>query len=235
MLDNQADLFGVADPKVFDDMPLEDKPMDILGDAKAVVVYAVKYKDADKGLFQEDWWNHLEKSIIQIDKKITELLNDRGYKAHSFRVEGNAHHCYDEILESAVPPEVRDSAPTLQAREELLKNRRQRRRLYCRIQYAAVAAGIGGFNKNRMVIIPDYGPYFHLSMIVTDAPLKLNKPFTEDLCGDCNLCVEACPTGARFGGGLADASKCKPMDCRFQCLRICNQKFQKQAHKTQNA
>ena len=227
-LKNHADLFGVADPKVFDDMPPEDKPMDVLGDAKAVVVYSVKYKDAASGYFDEKWWFRVEEQLARIDKKLAEFLIEKGYKAHYFRIEGNAHHCYDEIIETTVPPEIRDSAPTLVEREKKLKPRNQRRRLYCRIQYAAVAAGIGGFNKNRMIILPNYGPYFHLSMILTDAPLKPDKPFDQDLCEGCNICIEACPTGARSGGGLADADKCKPMDCHFTCLRVCNEKFQKQ-------
>ncbi len=227
-LDSQADLVGITEPKVFDDMPPEDKPMDVLHDAEAILVYAIKLKDAATGYFDEKWWFRVERRLARIDKKLTDFLTRKGYKAHSFRLEGNAHNCYDEIIETTVPPETRNEAPTLLARERLLKDSRQRRRLYCRIQYAAVAAGIGGFNKNRMVILPKYGPYFHLSMIITNAPLKPDKPFEENLCSDCNICIEACPTGARYSGGLADDKKCKPMDCHFTCLRVCNEKFQKQ-------
>jgi len=224
---NHVDLVGIADPKVFDDIPPNERPKEVLDDAKAVVVYAVKYKDPNC-LFDEKWWYKLEESLANIDKKLVEFLIEKGYKAHSFRIEGNAHHCYDEINEMAIPVQIREKASTYQQREKLLKPRDKRRKLYCRIQFAAVAAGIGGFNKNRMVIIPDYGPYFHLSMIITDAPLKPDKRFEQDLCADCNLCIEACPKGARAGGGLADASKCNPIDCRFNCLRVCNEKFTKQ-------
>jgi len=224
---NKVDLIGIADPKVFDDMPASDRPRDVLDDARAVVVYAVKYKNGDY-LFDEKWWIQLERLLTLIDKKLADFLTERGYKAHSFRVEGNVHNCYDEINEMAIPFPNRDKAPTYQQREKLLKPLDKRRKLYCRIQFAAVAAGIGGFNKNRMVIIPNYGPYFHLSMIITDAPLQPDKPFEQDLCADCNLCIQACPKGARAGGGLADASKCNPTECRFNCLRICNEKFAKQ-------
>jgi epoxyqueuosine reductase QueG len=227
---NHVDFIGVSDLRVFDDIPISERPRGILDDAKAVVVYAVKYKDPSSGLFDESWWIQLEELLTRIDKKLTEFLTEKGYKAHTFRTEGNAHHCYEEINEMSLPPQLRERAPTYQRREKLLKRRNRRRRLYLRIQDAAVAAGIGGFNKNRMIIIPQYGPYFQLSMIITDAPLEPDDPFDEDLCADCNLCIEACPTGALTGKGLPDASKCKPMECHFTCLRVCHEKFLKQRH-----
>jgi len=59
----------------------------------------------------------------------------------------------------------------------------------------AVEAGIGRWGKNTVIINKKLGSGFYLSTIVTDAPLELDEPIKED-CGKCNLCVEACPTGA---------------------------------------
>lgn len=35
-----------------------------------------------------------------------------------------------------------------------------------------------------------------LGAVVTDAELVLDAPFEEDLCGECEACVMACPVGA---------------------------------------
>jgi len=59
----------------------------------------------------------------------------------------------------------------------------------------AVEAGVGRWGKNTQVINKKLGSGFYLTTIATDAPLETDNPLKED-CGKCNLCVEACPTGA---------------------------------------
>jgi len=60
----------------------------------------------------------------------------------------------------------------------------------------AVLAGIGNYGKNSLVISPKHGPWLRFGVVVTDAPLTADRPFTEDLCGRCTRCVRACPVGA---------------------------------------
>ena len=42
----------------------------------------------------------------------------------------------------------------------------------------------------------EFGPWLRLRSILTDAELVPTDSFTEDLCGDCDECVKACPVGA---------------------------------------
>ena len=213
-LSNHVDLVGVADPKVFDDVSIGERPMDILSDAKAVVVYAIKFKDVSC-VFEESWYNEMEKLLTRIDKKLEEFLTEKGYKAHSFLTE------VDFIEEIQGRPFC----------ERTLARQRRWGGVYYKLQNAAVAAGLGWLGKNRTVITPKYGPCAFLNMIVTDAPLVPDDPFDEDLCANCDMCLKICPTGAIFGKGHPDPSLCKPREDQFACVRVCHEKFLKQTHK----
>ncbi len=57
-------------------------------------------------------------------------------------------------------------------------------------------AGFGNYGKNALIINPKYGPWVRLGAIVTNAELVYDEPFDKDLCGDCDKCLKACPTGA---------------------------------------
>jgi epoxyqueuosine reductase len=64
---------------------------------------------------------------------------------------------------------------------------------------AATSAGIGWIGRNGLLINPEYGPRLSLATVLTDAPLKADKPIKESQCGDCKLCVQYCPSEAITG------------------------------------
>jgi len=72
----------------------------------------------------------------------------------------------------------------------------------------AYAAGLGSFGKNTCLITPEYGSWVVLGELITDLDLEPDKPRTMEICGDCRLCVEACPTGALRGDFTLDRAKC---------------------------
>jgi epoxyqueuosine reductase len=53
--------------------------------------------------------------------------------------------------------------------------------------------------------------------VVTDAVLPYDKPFKEDLCGDCTLCIEACPTKAIIPGPSQGVEPGKKVDF-WKCI-----------------
>lgn len=57
-------------------------------------------------------------------------------------------------------------------------------------------AGFGNYGKNALLITPQYGPWIRLGAIVTNVEFAYDEPFDKDLCGDCDKCIKACPTGA---------------------------------------
>ncbi len=72
----------------------------------------------------------------------------------------------------------------------------------------AVRSGLGFVGKNGNLIIPRAGSYFFLATIICDLELVYDPPFATDHCGDCTLCIDACPTDAILSGKEIDGSRC---------------------------
>ena len=67
-------------------------------------------------------------------------------------------------------------------------------------KHAAVAAGLGRFGLNNLLLTPQYGSRQRLVSIITRAPLVADPVIAEPLClgEECALCLKTCPAGA-FG------------------------------------
>ena len=72
---------------------------------------------------------------------------------------------------------------------------------------AAVRAGIAFYGKNTMAITRRHGSWVVLGVLVTDAEIEPSPPLELD-CGQCRLCIDACPTGALDEPGTLDSTKC---------------------------
>ena len=65
------------------------------------------------------------------------------------------------------------------------------------IKPSAVKAGIGLYGKNSLVHAEEFGSCIYLGCVITDAPLEVeDRSHKLSDCGDCTLCMEACPTKA---------------------------------------
>jgi epoxyqueuosine reductase len=76
------------------------------------------------------------------------------------------------------------------------------------LRHAAVGAGLGVIGKSRLLLTRKWGPRVRLGAVVTDAPLIADQPIEEQLCDDCDLCVQSCPAQALNTHTLKDALKC---------------------------
>jgi len=72
----------------------------------------------------------------------------------------------------------------------------------------AKRAGLGWTGKNTLLLNKKQGSYFFLAEIVLDLEIKTDES-TQDHCGTCTKCIDACPTDAIDESGyILDASKC---------------------------
>jgi len=106
---------------------------------------------------------------------------------------------------------------------------------------AARLSGLGFIGKNALFISNKFGCGVRLGTIFTDMPLPLPETHEESSCGDCNICVSACPAmaikGVQFSpdigrDAMVDAKACSDyMKDKFQdigrgavcgvCVRVC--------------
>ncbi|MFD0672309.1 tRNA epoxyqueuosine(34) reductase QueG [Cohnella sp. GCM10027633] len=71
----------------------------------------------------------------------------------------------------------------------------------------AERAGVGWSGKNSMIMSRELGSWIYLGEMITNLPLPPDRPI-EDGCGDCTICIDACPTGALVGPGQLNAQRC---------------------------
>lgn len=74
----------------------------------------------------------------------------------------------------------------------------------------AQRAGVGWIGKNCCLFVPGAGSLVVLGTLVTTLALPPDDPGPEPFqeCGDCDLCIRACPTGALVGPGDLEPSLC---------------------------
>lgn len=89
------------------------------------------------------------------------------------------------------------------------------------LKQQAVAAGLGGWGKNAMLLHPRFGSWLRLmSVKVVGSVLSTTSPGTDShsenpLCKDCTACIDACPLGILEPYYMRDSSSCLASTSKF--------------------
>jgi epoxyqueuosine reductase len=73
---------------------------------------------------------------------------------------------------------------------------------------AAIRSGLGSQGKNGCIYSSEYGSWIVLGELITSIELKADDPASADICGDCTLCIDSCPTAAISAPYTIDVRKC---------------------------
>lgn len=79
---------------------------------------------------------------------------------------------------------------------------------YVSLRHAALAAGLGNFGRNNLIIHPEMGSKVVFTAIVTDLDIEPDTPIKEDICINCDICVNQCPVNAPDEENKTNVGKC---------------------------
>lgn len=83
------------------------------------------------------------------------------------------------------------------------------------LRHAALAAGLGRFGRNNLIIHPRFGPRVSFNAILTTLELETDTTPCEDVCAHCDICVDGCPGHALDTEGQTDVMKCMKVSKPF--------------------
>ena len=169
-------LVGITRPDDLIDLPYGwvgkvtdlKKPEEIFPEAKAVIVMAIHA------------WDHAFFTDIESPRW-------RGYGLHPPEEEFESYYFGNMVTENKawrVVDYLREKGYSATISREMP------------LKTAAVKCGLGWQGKSTLLVSESHGPRLSLVAVLTDAPLEADAPSTDEGCGECEICLKACPTGA---------------------------------------
>jgi len=177
---NDIDLVGFAPVERFDMAPEGRKPTDLLEGARTVISLGIGIPRGVRGANRKAY-KGLRSAIyiymIHGYNVLNTLLNEAAFRLAK-ALEKDGH--------TALP--VPASPPAAYQRlEGVFSNR-----------HAAVAAGLGTFGWQSLLLTPAFGPRLRVVSVITTAEIPGDPLMEEDLCSgkDCMICARICPVRA---------------------------------------
>jgi len=168
----EMDLIGVAPVDRLREAPEGHRPRDLLPSAVSVVVTGMHVPDA------------------------TLDVAERGISILPYQISGGPwSNCYDQFGAQRIAGFLEkrgfEALPIPNAVGRFWENGGDLSH-----KHAAVAAGLGTFGWNQLLLTPEFGPAQRIISILTDAPLEPDQMLEDELCDGCMSCVDRCPSQA---------------------------------------
>ncbi len=213
-LTNGADLCGVASIDRFSGAPQGYHPRDVLPEARSVIAIARRFPAGTL------------RCGTSVPYTITRNMLSDELEKLVFRF------CCAMDLDGVVAVPTGTIGPTE------FDVRTGRSRNIISAKHAAQAAGLGVIGRNTLLITPEYGNMVWLSAVVCELELEPDPVIQRDYCGNCRLCVDACPIHAvgepelkqndcsqyAFGGENGGEWKIRCYRCREVCPHCLGEK-----------
>lgn len=178
-----ADLVGVASVDRFQEAPTMTHPNGILPDAKTVVVIGIKYPDA-----AIDRWGQPPAESMFFYQNVQSFMSSTVMPLIQFRI----YRFLEKAGYLALPV-----APSGFFRYRDYKDIKGGFIADFSHRHAAVAAGLGEFGEQGLLLSPQFGVRQRLCSIITNAPLEADPLYGGNpFCDQCQACINVCPVGA---------------------------------------
>lgn len=165
-----ADLCGIASINRFNDAPEGFHPLDILPTCKSVISFGCRFPAGTLACKSAVPYTRVRNSITS-------------------KMDAIALDLCIELEKSGV------LAVPIPTNESLMDTKTYRWRSIISQKHAAQAAGIGTIARNTQLITPEFGSMVWLGCVLTELELQPDE-LKENICNDCNLCVNICPVNA---------------------------------------
>jgi len=206
-----ASVVGIASSKDFGLAPEGFKPTDVLAECLSVVVLGATFPQevlSDTAQYTASR-NAMLTAMTNMAKEVAKRIKADGYKTKAISASGGKWVDGD-------------------GRKEQFG--------HISLKHAAELAGLGTIGRNYLLTNPTYGNLLWLSAVLTDADLVPDQKTPRNMCDNCNLCVETCPSGALDGPALFGKKGCSQfftmVDRKFEikcfaCRTACPHRFGK--------
>lgn len=176
-----ADLCGIADISRFSDAPNGYHPLDILPTCKSVITFGCRFPVGTL----------ICKTPIPYTRVRNSITPKMDAMALDFCIEMEKY----QIVCVPIP-----------TNESQWDKNTGRYRSVISLKHAAQASGLGTIGRHSLLITPEYGSMIWLGAVLCDQKLETDT-IKENICNNCNLCVDICPVNALENPEI-DQQKC---------------------------